>query len=441
MNYLGGRPGGGGGDIDGSTEKQALDFRTWEKGGWTQRLVAGEFGPLDCEHKVGGYHDFWFVNEQEQAVKAGLDRAAPRCKCSRVELTVLPPERRTRALAAEAALRGVAAAGRWQALLAGPGLYAALQRGLEPVELKQREETTVPAGAIGWVRLGWDGRRLGPDRLSAVLWVGNPERPPTTLGAVIFVHDPVKVENELPVGTLSNDELPRTVSIVAWSSTRPRLNLAARVNGTRSSARDPFEVGRPQPLTSKELAELEKSVNTAQPSGQAGPVLCAYRIPVTLRKVSADGSTPFDIGPFVRWVVVGEADESLTVRVFGRVRGLVEVRGESTSGMVSLSVFLRSRGKKVKVMVQSDAQGLTLKFDRARTPAFLAARLGAPERVGMRGRSWTLEIEVLPERALGMFPRREDPLYEDSAVYLEARQEGKPTRPIRIPVVGTANEG
>jgi hypothetical protein len=398
----------------------------------------------ESEFKVGGHYDFWFHNTQEQPVKVGMLSG---CTCSRVEVSVLPPKGKARALACEAGLRGLAVAGPWQTILAGPALYAALQQGPQPVELRQAAETTLPPGEIGWVRLCWDGGRVSSERPKASLWVGDRQRPPASFYVRVLVHEPVRLQQDVNVGDLNEEDLPRTVSIMCWSSTRPSLDLKVRPTSTRGPKRDPFRIGKPVPLTSAEMAKLEKSNNPEtgdMPPDPAreGQVLCAYRIPITLARESADG-TPFDIGPFRRWVLVSIEDrDPVAVGVHGRVRGLVEVSAEDDSGRVLFGAFRRSRGKTATVSVQSNVSGLQVKFDRARTPGFLDARLKeSPQKVGLQRTLWTWQVRVLPDKAIGLFPRRDDPLYEDSAIYFEASQEGKPTRPIRVPVIGTANEG
>jgi hypothetical protein len=174
-----------------------------------------------------------------------------------------------------------------------------------------------------------------------------------------------------------------------------------------------------------------------------GKVLCAYRIPLTLRAVAADGRTPFDLGPFRRRVEVqaGDVDEPIQVTVTGRVRGLVSVANDEQGGNVTLGGFPSSKGKRATVALESEVPGVDLGFDRKRTPPFLDARLGAPQTSTSGRRAWQLRVEVLPNQARGPFPRREDPPFQDSAIYLNALQKGKPPLPVRIPVIGTANEG
>ena len=49
-----------------------------------------------------------------------------------------------------------------------------------------------------------------------------------------------------------------------------------------------------------------------------------------------------------------------------------------------------------------------------------------------------MKAKVLPNKVDGEFPRINDPLYEDSAIYLNVATPGKPLRSIRIPVSGRA---
>jgi hypothetical protein len=50
-----------------------------------------------------------------------------------------------------------------------------------------------------------------------------------------------------------------------------------------------------------------------------------------------------------------------------------------------------------------------------------------------------LEVRIPRDKARGEFPRLDDPVYHDSAIYVKTKE--KPPRTIRIPVTGTANEG
>ncbi|MFO0925434.1 MAG: hypothetical protein U0736_00115 [Gemmataceae bacterium] len=246
---------------------------------------------------------------------------------------------------------------------------------------------------------------------------------------------PFANEPTLDVGTLRDDDLQRGVTryLVVWSATRSHLRLEAKSTFVRGTpAQDPFVVGRPEPMSVQEIT----------PMG-GGPAKCAYRVPITLLPRSPDGKVPFDVGPFRRWVSVSSPDvteEPRPVAVVGRVRGLVEIGSDDEINEINFSTFPATRGRRAAIELYSDSPDVQLTFDRERTPEFLAAtvtELKGPD----RRRAWQLRAEVLPRKAAGPFPRRADPAYRDSAIYLNAQVPGKPPRSIRIGVVGTASAG
>jgi hypothetical protein len=160
---------------------------------------------------------------------------------------------------------------------------------------------------------------------------------------------------------------------------------------------------------------------------------------------SPDRSRQFDVGPFQRGVLLSSPDvvgEPKLVQIRGRVVGLVElgVSDDEAGGTIDFRTFLRRDGAKATpLQLTSSVPGLKLEFDRAKTPKFLDAKLSDPVKVGEARQGWTLHARVNPNEASGPFPRYEDPLYEDSAIYLLGRVGDKPPRPIRIAVRGTAN--
>jgi hypothetical protein len=127
--------------------------------------------------------------------------------------------------------------------------------------------------------------------------------------------------------------------------------------------------------------------------------------------------------------------------VTGRVRGVVEIGNDDNASGVNFRTFPGRIGARERLTLQSDVPGLELRFDRKRTSEFLDAQLKGPVKASETRRVWTLQAEARKGIVRGPFPRRGDPNYEDSAIYLEVLVPGKPPRPIRIPAQGTANEG
>ena len=182
---------------------------------------------------------------------------------------------------------------------------------------------------------------------------------------------------------------------------------------------------------------------TAMPTNDTrGSVRCAYRVPIFLRAVAADGKTPFDIGPFRRRVLVGSPDvkgDAKSVLVTGRVLGVIEIGTDVDRGGVNFRDFLRSKGQTESINLENRGQKIELAIDRQRTASFLEAEIEVvtPPPPGLL-QAWTLRARISAFKADGEFPRREDPIYEDSAIYLKVTTPGKPPRSIRIPVTGRA---
>ena len=214
---------------------------------------------------------------------------------------------------------------------------------------------------------------------------------------------------------------------------------------TRGSAQnDPFVVGEPEPLSSEEVAALgeannEKSKTMSEET--RGSVLCAYRIPITLQAIAADGKTPFDIGPFRRFVTISSPDvtnDAKVIIVIGRVKSVIGIATDEEGGGVNFHDFPGSRGKVEVITLQSRDTDVKLTFDRERTSSFLDATLEPVTSSPTGFLFWTLRAKVLPKMVDGEFPRTKDPLYEDSAIYLNVTSSGKPRRSIRIPALGRA---
>src|SRR5207245_1009334 len=122
----------------------------------TQDFPLKEGERMVCEVKKPKSNDFRFRNPNDRPVKVGLTGKA--CKCSAVELYVPPPDWQERVRR-----RGPVDLA---ALAGGKGADDAELKGLTPEPLeKDGPGGTVPAGAVGWVRLRWTGRDLGPQIL------------------------------------------------------------------------------------------------------------------------------------------------------------------------------------------------------------------------------------------------------------------------------------
>jgi hypothetical protein len=441
MNYLGGR------------QAVVKRIETSAGGGeirffWNEAPIGVMHGGLDGEEKLAGSFDFWFHNDQSAPVQVGVERTS--CKCTAIELFVLP-EVASRQLACEAAtLVGIGFLGRVSVFAR---YWADLPRiqgtaGTPHELMRGAESVAVPSNAAGWVRMRWQGERAGAQALSATLTFDGKDSGKTAiLRTRVFFHEALRVRPELRVGVLREEDLVKEVKqeIVCWSSTRKDLHLEVKNAGRNNPNSDPLVIGKPEKLSVEDTRKLEKENNLGKNAGAEltyGQVMCAYRIPVTLKAVAADG-TPFDVGPISRRVTLSCTDissEPKQVTIHGRVRGLVEIGNDEDGSEINFTIFPRSHGKSAKVNLQSEVPAMKLEFDRMRTPSFLDAKLSPPITAAGR-QTWALRAMVKPGQASGVFPRREDPLYEDSAIYIKAIVPGKPVRWVRIAVQGTASEG
>jgi hypothetical protein len=402
---------------------------------------------VEAEAKKLGHWDFWFHNGNDEELKVGLNRVG--CKrCTYFQVFVLPDGPRRPALLM-GGMAGLSGAGPLAAAGYATAGFQALADKVEPKELYVTKEATydVPAGAIGWMRLGWKDHEGGSGPVSANLWTGEEkDENVTALWALVAFLKPVRAQQMVMVQPKEYSLLPETIEFAAWSSTRSSLRVKAKLVPEHGSPEaDPFKVGTPVPMSAEEMAKLERDNNQAEgPVDTKGRVLCGYKIPLTLRQVSPNGKTPIDLGPYRRYVELtleGSDEEPVRVEVRGRVRGVVDVPDEQVAGGgLDLGTFPRSQGSGVRdVALQSSVAGLDLKLDRKRTPKFLDARLEGPDDPKAARRAWTLKIAVKPDAISGSFPRPDDPAHEDCAVHLTATKQGKkgePPQRIRIPVRG-----
>jgi hypothetical protein len=429
LNYLGGNSSSGGGDTPSQAEALQLTFPVFQapSGGTAPAIVT--------ETKQPAWYDYWFRNENDRPVRIGM--AHKNCKCSHVELYVLPDDWESRLPDGWDKVQGFALAAARQALSA-----QLLAEKLTPVKLDQFAEGEVPARGQGWVRMGWSGEHPGPQQINTTLWTDNKEGPTVILNARVMYHAPAEAVTNILAGTLHVRQLEKTgsvtVKIPCWSATRSSFRLEAHSDATREPKSDPFVVGKPVPLTAADKARLEK-----QDTEFAGSVRCGWTVPVTLRAVSEDNHTPFELGPFHRWVVLTSPDEGIEpirVMVTGRVVGDVTANGDE-EGRVIFGNFVRSRGTSWHtVLLESETPGMELKLEEKRVPKYLEVRFPAkPEGSSSGHQSWKMEVRVREGAARGQFPRDGDPEYADSAVYVQIA--GKTPRSIRVAVSGTANDG
>jgi hypothetical protein len=447
MNYL-----GGGGTPTQTTPQGPTGPRR-------ELLFASKLFPpdglsmVDRENHKKGHFDYWFVNPHDASLKVGL--IGQSCKCTEVRLSYLPEDGPRRIVCDAVALLGAGLAGAVPAVALQALATPELQKGASEHEiLKDKEAVNVPAKAVGWVRLMFKGEKPGPMGLTAVVWTENKETGArTSLDARVAFHDPMRLKPGLQVGTFKEADLANGVTryILVSSPTRLHLDLdvkAAYIHKGKPQS-DPFHVGKPEPLDRVELDKLQRElVATSQSDpmegGPPGQLLCGYRIPVTFKAVSDDGETPFDLGPFRRRVVINCKDiegDPRSVVILGRVLGLIELGTDEDSGDINFRTFKSSQGKQDKISLSTEVDGVNLEVDPHRTSPFLSANLLQLSAAEKGRKHWRLTVRVLPGKAFGPFPRRDNPAYEDCAVYLIGTVPGKKPQSIRIAVQGTATEG
>jgi hypothetical protein len=396
---------------------------------------------LQSEMGQAGYQDFWFKNAEGQDVPVGL--MGKSCTCTEVEI-FMPPQAFPGQLPAQSAtLLGLVTAGRntlsWpEEAAAGAAWNEAMlkqEQAAEKTSLGNNNSVTVPAGAVGWVRMKWVTDKADTRQLRVGLWMEQEGVGLTELITGVRIAEPMMSDGKVSLGTLQDRDLPRSTTLRCWSLTRPSFRLEAKVVREKGSAAgDPFVVGTPEPMPEADCRKLVDELKVRQ-------VRSGYRVPVTLKPKSSDGSTASDLGHFSRVVELSSPDEGISplrVQVEGVVLGDVIV-GRGQRGVVEFGSFWGSRGRHEKILLETDVPDLKLQLDEKRIPGFVKAQLGEPETAPSGHRSWTLEVTVLPHRVRGSFPRQDDPEYRDSAVYVKTT--GSQARTIRIPLMGTANEG
>jgi hypothetical protein len=393
--------------------------------------------PADLEIGMLHAHDFWFKNDNPQALPLGMFSKS--CQCTNVLVGIAPadwkdvPKEDERAKAAKD-----------------------LEAAAPLTDLLEKDATaTVPAGAVGLVRLTWNGKQLGGKELNAVLWMGEKGPGPTQAFNVrVNFIGPIRAFPEMAVGDdITPERLPLTVRIPCWSSTRTRFSLEAHVlPGRLKDKSNPFVVGEPVPMTEDDLAglraedERNKLWNEKHPDERRplhGAVLAGYWAPVTLNKLSADGTTAFDFGPFRNRVeLTAESGDKLQVVVQGAIQGdLAPVNAGDVP--VRFGPFDRTKEERRLIVLESDTDVSGLELDRTRTAEFLDVEFPKkPDTAGGR-KTWNLEIKWVPDsKAAGIFPRGDEAMYRDSAVYVRpigAKPNGTHGSYLRIPVMGTAD--
>jgi hypothetical protein len=286
---------------------------------------------------------------------------------------------------------------------------------------------TVAPQASGLVRLGWQAKTTGDERLSADLWAqaqkgsASPRsyqklEVPVMIVPAFLVDPPV-----LQVDDLSPRE-KKEVEFWCFSGTRAWFALQAEVLN-REKAPDPCFSSTWRPLTWEEREQLAERLKTR--------VLFGYRIHVDINE-RLNETVQLDLGPFRRRITL-TSDPGLEPQgpaIMGTVRGEVSVGSPEDKERIDLKSFRADLGKRVHVSITTDPgvdlQTQNIEFE----PEFLKVDLKkVKEPKGSIGAIWDLAVEVPPNRAAGPMPL-------GSAVFLKT--VSKTPRRIRIPINGNA---
>lgn len=394
-------------------------------------------GGFNCEMAPArGHVDLWFENIKDEPLELGLEQTS--CKCAGVQVTLINEEesKKLRDWLPKAGVTqaGLGASGFLSAI--GAAAFSLKQVGgiffddSRWIEMKRQDVDPtpfpLPGHSQGLIRLEWEGRKLGPERIGASVWVQpvgkSKMRWYTTLEMpLVFVTPLVTIPAQATVDLGPSDH--KTASFWCWSATRAGFHLTARE-----------ETGNPciscdcVPLEGK---EYEMAVERFK--GQKSPtILFGYRVVVNVSE-RLDSGPQLELGEFNHRIILtsedlefspGVHDSAVSIR--GRVQGEVSVGASAHQNKVNLGVYPVSRGTNVEVPVETLKPGLKLKKVE-QTPRFLDVEL-RQSGAGLAGIHYKMKVTVPPNR--GSLP-------EDSAIILETMDN--PPRKVRIPVIGTAS--
>ena len=123
---------------------------------------------LENEYKMGGMQDYLFAHEGLLPLKIGLD--SKNCTCTSVLVFELPTEwlrdNSSKDAMGKINLMNI------EAELSKADVKATLEKQITPVPLEKNEQPILNPGSVGWIRLQWKTEKIGPNRLTANMWMG-----------------------------------------------------------------------------------------------------------------------------------------------------------------------------------------------------------------------------------------------------------------------------
>ena len=123
---------------------------------------------LENEYKMGGMQDFLFAHEGLLPLKIGLD--SKNCTCTSVLMYELPSEWLISNLSKDST--GKINLLKIEEELSNNEIKAILEKQITPIPLEKNEQPILNAGSVGWIRLQWKTEKMGPNRLTANIWMG-----------------------------------------------------------------------------------------------------------------------------------------------------------------------------------------------------------------------------------------------------------------------------
>ena len=390
---------------------------------------------IENEYKLGGLQDYLFAHEGLLPLKIGLD--SKNCTCTSVLVFELPAEWLKINNSKDA--MGKINLMKIEEELSKVDVKANLEKQITPIPLEKNEQPILKAGSVGWIRLQWKTEKMGPNRLTANIWMGkkgggNESRLEALVNvqAALFVN-PV----ELAIDVLSPLVSEKKVAFKCYSSTRKSFDLIVKM--TRPRPDETIIIGKPVPLTIEELKNDEKQFAGA-------PLLSGYLVPITASYSVPGGKDLMELGPFTRqieFIITKnnqkdlESDTRVEAKITGKVEGEFRILDAEQRGRLSMGVFQRGLGSKKELKIETDLQGIDLELDIAKTTPYLKVKLvsGWPQDLSGR-RTWKYSVEIAPNTVSGPFPR-DDEFFRDSSFYLKS--QGNSSRSIRIPVEGRAD--
>lgn len=390
---------------------------------------------IENEFKMGGMQDFLFAHEGALPLKIGLD--SKNCTCTSVLVFIIPPDW-SKNLDIKDAMGKINLV-KIEEALSKNNVKNVLEKQITPVALEKNEQPVLNGGSVGWIRLQWKTEKLGPNRLTANIWMGkkgggNESR----LEALVNVQSALLVNPmELSVDVLSPLVPEKKAFFKCYSSTRKSFEFVAKM--TRPRPDETIHVGKPVPLSAEELKNDEKQFNGAS-------LLSGYLVPVTASYNVPGGKDLMELGPFSRQIEFiitknnnkeFESDSKVEVKITGKVEGEFRILDAEQKGRLSMGVFQRTMGAKRELKIETDLQGIDLELDMVKTTPYLKVKpfTGWPQDVAGR-RTWKYLIEIAPNSVSGPFPR-DDEFYRDSSFYLKSK--GDSARTIRVPVEGRSD--